>query len=104
MIGVKPNRWTIVELPAIAGEPDQLRRPKGEALWPSQYPLEALARIRANTLGLRTTSEDVFMWARAWDLAGLVEGDRTAGVLMARPARAAMWLATSCGSADARTW
>jgi hypothetical protein len=44
------DQWTIVELPAIALDNDQLRRPRGEALWPSHYPLEALARIRGNTL------------------------------------------------------
>jgi hypothetical protein len=44
------DQWTIIELPAIALDNDQLRRPKGEALWPAQFPLEALARRRDNTL------------------------------------------------------
>jgi len=35
------DRWEIVELPAIEA---------GEALWPEAYPLEALERIKANTL------------------------------------------------------
>ncbi len=36
------DKWEIVELPAISAE--------GEALWPQAYPLEALLRIKANTL------------------------------------------------------
>jgi hypothetical protein len=44
------DQWTIVELPAIALENDQLRRQKGEPLWPAQFPLEELARRRNNTL------------------------------------------------------
>ena len=68
----------------------------GEALWPQAYPVEALARIRANTspprnwfalyqqrptsaegemfvperMTPRNTTEDVARWVRAWDLAG----------------------------------
>lgn len=36
------DRWEVVELPAIDED--------GEALWPAAYPLEALERIRRNTL------------------------------------------------------
>ena len=36
------DQWTVVELPAI----DE----SGEALWPEQYPLTALERIRKNTM------------------------------------------------------
>jgi hypothetical protein len=36
------DKWEIVSLPAISDE--------GEALWPEAYPIEALNRIRANTL------------------------------------------------------
>jgi predicted phage terminase large subunit-like protein len=36
------DKWEIVELPAIDTD--------GEALWPEAYPIEALERIRANTL------------------------------------------------------
>ena len=36
------DAWKVVELPAISDE--------GEALWPEAYPIEALERIRANTL------------------------------------------------------
>src|SRR5262249_22762121 len=36
------DQWTVVELPAI--------NEQGEALWPEAYPLEALERIRRNTL------------------------------------------------------
>ena len=76
-------------------EPDPLGRKVGEALWPASYPVAALDRIRDNTLArnwsalyqqrptpdegemfvadrmsLRRTTEDVFVWVRAWDLAG----------------------------------
>jgi predicted phage terminase large subunit-like protein len=36
------DKWEIVNLPAIDGA--------GEALWPESYPIEALQRIKANTL------------------------------------------------------
>lgn len=36
------DKWEVVDLPAISSE--------GEALWPEAYPIEALERIRANTL------------------------------------------------------
>ena len=41
--------WTVLHLPAIA-EPDNdpLGREIGEALWPSQYPVEALEQTRAD--------------------------------------------------------
>jgi phage terminase large subunit-like protein len=35
-------------------------------------------------IGVKVTAEDVFMWVRAWDLAGSVEGDWTVGVLMGK--------------------
>lgn len=90
-------------------EPDPLGRKVGEALWPASYPVAALDRIRANTLArnwsalyqqrptpdegemfvpdrmsLRRTTEDVFVWVRAWDLAGSKDGDWTCGVLMGK--------------------
>jgi len=36
------DKWEVVELPAISED--------GKALWPEAYPIEALERIRANTL------------------------------------------------------
>ena len=39
------ERWQVVSLPAIA-EHDEGWRKEGEALWPSRFPLEALARTR----------------------------------------------------------
>ena len=90
-------------------EPDPLGRKVGEALWPASYPVAALDRIRANTLArnwsalyqqrptpdegemfvpdrmnLRVTTEDVYVWVRAWDLAGSKDGDWTCGVLMGK--------------------
>jgi phage terminase large subunit-like protein len=71
------------------------------------YPLPPLERIRANMLarnrsalyqqrptpdegemfapdrtGLKTNTDDVIVWVRAWDLAGSKEGDWTVGVMM----------------------
>ena len=40
------DNWTVVSLPAIAEPGDALGRPEGDPLWPSKFPLEALARIR----------------------------------------------------------
>ena len=44
------DQWTIVELPAVAGEDDLLGRAPGEALWPEHFSLPRLERIRANSL------------------------------------------------------
>jgi len=43
------DKWTVLSLPEIAedGEPDALGRAPGEALWPTRYPVEATATIRA---------------------------------------------------------
>jgi predicted phage terminase large subunit-like protein len=43
------HEWTVVRLPALAEEPEELpgwRREPGEALWPQRYPAERLQRIR----------------------------------------------------------
>ena len=41
------DKWTIVELPAIAKEKgDALGRKPGEALWPTEYPIERLKEIK----------------------------------------------------------
>jgi predicted phage terminase large subunit-like protein len=40
------DNWQVVSLPAIAEPDDALGRPEGAPLWPSRFPLEALARIR----------------------------------------------------------
>ena len=40
------DNWQVVSLPALAEPGDALGRAEGEALWPSRFPLEALARIR----------------------------------------------------------
>lgn len=44
------ERWTVLSMPAIAGENDQLGRRPGEPLWPERYNATDLARIRS-TLG-----------------------------------------------------
>jgi len=101
------DQWTVIRLPAIAEENDPLGREIGQPLWPEHYSLDALARIRANTfardwsalyqqnpvpeegeyfspdrMGLRSNTEDVITWVRAWDLSGTVDGDWTVGVQM----------------------
>lgn len=38
--------WVVLNLPAIAGENDPLRRSLGEALWPEQKPIEELEQIQ----------------------------------------------------------
>lgn len=45
------EKWTILELPAIAEKDDEFRA-KGKALWPAAYPIEALDKIR-NAQGTR---------------------------------------------------
>lgn len=40
--------WTVLELPALAGQNDQLGREEGDALWPAWYPRQALDALRAD--------------------------------------------------------
>lgn len=44
------DRWTILNLPALAEAGDILGREEGEALWPDWYPLTTLERIK-NAIG-----------------------------------------------------
>lgn len=46
------EEWEVINLPALAEPGDVLGREIGRALWPSQYPAEALQNIR-NTIGER---------------------------------------------------
>lgn len=43
------DQWTVIELPALAEEGDQLGRAVGEPLWPQKYALEEYEAIRDNT-------------------------------------------------------
>jgi len=100
--------WTVINIPAIAEENDVLGRAAGAALWPERYPLSALADIRS-TLGsyywsalyqqspviregalfqpqwfeIVGAAPAVARLVRYWDRAASVDGDWTAGVLMA---------------------
>lgn len=47
--------WEVVSLPAIAEDDDILGRQPGEALWPTDYPVDALERIKQQ-LGTREWS------------------------------------------------
>jgi predicted phage terminase large subunit-like protein len=102
------DKWTIVELPALAEADDALGREAGAPLWPERFPLKALERIRANTFGRdwsalyqqRPISEEgeffvvdnmpvrvvegVVERIRAWDLASTRDGDFTVGVRLGR--------------------
>lgn len=61
------DKWERVILPAIAGENDQLGRQPGEALWPEQFPIEELERIRRQP---STTSR---IWASLYQQNPVVE-------------------------------
>lgn len=43
------DEWEVINFPAIA-EIDEPRRKKGEPLWPSKFPLEVLANIKAKSI------------------------------------------------------
>lgn len=47
------ERWTVINIPAIAREKDPLGRKPGEALWPERYSIEALETIK-QSIGKRT--------------------------------------------------
>lgn len=61
------EEWVRVSLPAIAGENDPLGRQPGEALWPEQFPIEELERIRKHP---SMTSR---MWASLYQQNPIVE-------------------------------
>ncbi len=106
--GADYDRWTIVELPAIAAENDALEREPGEALWPERFSVMALERIRSNMFGRDWSAlylqrplleegeffavdnltvrelPDVVERVRAWDLASTKAGDFTVGVKLGR--------------------
>lgn len=39
-------RWTVIDLPAIAGDNDPMGRKEGEALWPEKFPVKFLEQQR----------------------------------------------------------
>jgi len=58
-VASEPNRWTILNLPAICEEEnDVLGREIGEALWEDRYSVEDLQRIK----GILTTTEGEYSW------------------------------------------
>ena len=59
--------WERVSLPAIAGENDIMGRKPGEALWPEQFPIEELERIKKHP---SMTSR---MWASLYQQNPVVE-------------------------------
>lgn len=61
------EEWVRISLPAIAGENDVLGRAPGEALWPEQFPIDELERIKRHP---STTSR---MWASLYQQNPVVE-------------------------------
>jgi predicted phage terminase large subunit-like protein len=102
------DKWTIVELPALAEADDPLGREEGDPLWPERFSLKALERIRSNMFGRDWSAlyqqkpvpeegeffavdnltvkavPDVVSQVRAWDLASTKGGDFTVGVRFGR--------------------
>lgn len=103
-----PN-WMVITLPALADKDDPLGRLKGDALNPARYPVGELEKIRQaignrsfTALYQQTPTEqegDIFrrsdfryveaepeggQYVRYWDKAASLDGDYTAGVLIAR--------------------
>ena len=99
--------WTIVNLPAVAEENDQLGRDPGEALWPERHPIEELmttkrdvgeyawsamfqqrpAPLEGNLLKVERIKKvsrvpDGIYWTRYWDIAASTSrrADYTASV------------------------
>lgn len=114
-IAAEPNRWTILNLPAVSDE--------GVPLWPERYPLEALQRIKTvltreqgsrswealyqqrptaaegnlflvGNLIFADTAPPIFVkLVRAWDLAATKgAGDYTVGVLVGITAEGDIWV------------
>lgn len=47
LLSKQPEKWDTLVLPAIALDGDPMGRKRGEALWPSEFPIEALEDKRA---------------------------------------------------------
>lgn len=50
LLKLQPEKWTVLNYPAIAEDNDGLGRMAGQALWPERYPIEILEDIKA-TMG-----------------------------------------------------
>lgn len=111
------EHWDLVNLPALAETGDPLGRAPGEALCPDRFDVEALARIK-RVLGPSFEAlyqqrpvakggdffkrENLSVWVtypsemvkrvRYWDKAGSLDGDYTAGVLMAYTREGLYWV------------
>lgn len=46
LLETQKEKWTVLNLPAIAGDDDQMGRVPGQALWDERYPLSELQSIR----------------------------------------------------------
>lgn len=83
LLNEQPDRWTVLNLPAIAEEQDAIGRNPGEALWPERFPLPMLNDIEAQLgshswIGLyqqRPTEREGSLFKRAW-FKGRVLDDR----------------------------
>jgi predicted phage terminase large subunit-like protein len=111
------EQWEVVNLPAFAETNDPLGRSEGEALCPERFDVDALLRIK-RVLGSSFEAlyqqrpvaksgeffkrESLTVWGtcpsemvkrvRYWDKAGSLDGDYTAGVLMAYTREGLWWV------------
>lgn len=121
-VASEPDRWHILNLPAIAEEDDALGRAPGEALWADRYGVEELERIKGVMMmnggeygwsalyqqrptpregaffrSTRITIEDaqpnIKRVARGWDLAASAgKGDYTVGVKLGIDDQERVWI------------
>jgi len=61
------DKWVRIILPAIAGENDPLGREPGEALWPEQFPIEYLEKLK------RSQGMTARMWASLYQQTPIVD-------------------------------
>lgn len=121
-ISSEPHRWTVLNLPAIAEEKDQIGRMPGEALWPERYDVKELGRIKevmvansgdygwsalyqqhptpregsffkSDRITIEHATPNIQKMSRAWDLAATAgSGDYTVGVKMGRDTDGRIWI------------
>jgi predicted phage terminase large subunit-like protein len=121
-IASEPDRWHVLNLPAIAEGDDQIGRQPGEALWPDRYDVDELERIKGVMVKnggeygwsalyqqqptpregsffrqARITIEDaqpnIKRLARGWDLAASAgKGDYTVGVKVGIDDQERLWI------------
>lgn len=66
LLDEEAHEWTVLRLPAIAEEHDQLGRQVGEALWPERYDVKALADIQYGKVDPLTGQRHGGIGSYAW--------------------------------------